>query len=224
VERVAVNPLKDRRWNPAGAHDERFRTMLINMGASILWTALIVIIAWFWRRQEDPTSSQLIPFNFVHILLLLPVGFYVYEFVKWLKFGSSDVRFAQFPYNLGERCEIRFVKSRRLRATKLRFSIVCYVEIDAEAEPAADEPRMSMGGIAPYRIYRDELDVEIPEMDRGRNVEVPVEFMLPDKVELSTQLEQLPITYWELEVRAELPGLDFKTAFLIPIYARSAEG
>lgn len=198
--------------------------MLINMGASILWTAVIVTNAWFWRTQEEFTALQLIPYYLIHALFLIPVGLSVYGFLQWLKFGSSDVRFAQFPYYLGERCEFRFVKSRRLRAEKLRFALVCYEEIDAKTEVPAGESRISGGGVAPYRIYRDELEVEIPEMDRGRNVEVAVEFMLPDKVDLSTQLEQLPITYWELEVRAELPGLDFKSTFLIPIYARGAEG
>lgn len=37
--------------------------------------------------------------------------------------------------------------------------------------------------------------------------------------ELTTAFVQLPIRYWRLRVRADVPGVDLDTSLLLPVYA-----
>jgi hypothetical protein len=59
-------------------------------------------------------------------------------------------------------------------------------------------------------------------------LEQPRNFQLKDEVELryelpvdapATQLSAYRPVFWELEVKLELPGLNFKQSYLVPIYS-----
>jgi hypothetical protein len=47
-----------------------------------------------------------------------------------------------------------------------------------------------------------------------------MEWPLPNDAELSTQLNGRPAKFWELEVKAKTPGVDYHERFLLPIYAK----
>jgi hypothetical protein len=54
---------------------------------------------------------------------------------------------------------------------------------------------------------------------RLRGGDLPVSFKLPEG-EFGTRLSEAPARYWELEVKADTPGLDFGALFLLPVYER----
>ena len=37
---------------------------------------------------------------------------------------------------------------------------------------------------------------------------------------LRSRLSDNPPTYWELEIHAKTPGVDYKASFLVPVYAK----
>jgi hypothetical protein len=46
-----------------------------------------------------------------------------------------------------------------------------------------------------------------------------MEWDLPNEADLTTALSQRPARFWELEVRADTPGVDYHSRFLLPVYA-----
>jgi len=51
--------------------------------------------------------------------------------------------------------------------------------------------------------------------------EIETEFTAPDDPEWVTQLTANPaVRYWELVIEANVPGIDFRATFPLPVYAR----
>ena len=46
-----------------------------------------------------------------------------------------------------------------------------------------------------------------------------LEWDLPNEAELTTSLSHRPARFWELEVKADTPGVDYHSRFLLPVYA-----
>ena len=47
-----------------------------------------------------------------------------------------------------------------------------------------------------------------------------VEWPLPTQGQWTTTLSERPARFWELEVKADTPGVDYHSRFLLPIYVR----
>lgn len=48
---------------------------------------------------------------------------------------------------------------------------------------------------------------------------LPVTFQLPADEAFATQLTADSPVYWELDISAETPGVDFAATYLIPVYS-----
>jgi len=85
----------------------------------------------------------------------------------------------------------------------------------------AYETRGECTQVVCYALYQDEQ--KLPEKTVGR--EVALSFPLPPTKDEAgdeippTALSKRPATYWELEIHAETPGIDYKGLFLLPVYA-----
>ena len=59
---------------------------------------------------------------------------------------------------------------------------------------------------------------------KGREVapsgKLSIEWNLPGDLEFVSTLSERPARFWELEVKADTPGVDYHSSFLLPIYAR----
>jgi hypothetical protein len=70
-----------------------------------------------------------------------------------------------------------------------------------------------------YQIWASTFEVEQPG-DIAAGHPVPVTFLLPEDAGLSTVLADRPPRYWEIEVAAATPGINYQARFLVPVYAR----
>ena len=68
-----------------------------------------------------------------------------------------------------------------------------------------------------YRIYEDG-QTWTPASAAGDVSETRILFALPHEAEYETHLHDISPRYWELEVAADTPGIDFKATFLVPVY------
>ncbi len=160
-------------------------------------------------------------------LVLAGWGFFFYRWMQRLKYGGSELQFSRFPYFLGDELDVLLSGSARLRGyTKLKLTLRCVEE--------KFERRGKSNDVVAYALHEDEREYAAGEIDLGqgppaRLLAFTVEdspplgfsFPLPDRPELSTSLSADEPRYWELEVKAETPGLDYKAVFLLPVYARA---
>lgn len=68
-----------------------------------------------------------------------------------------------------------------------------------------------------YQLYHE------PRTLSGRQVapsgKLSQEWVLPGDPEFASALSQRPALFWELEVKADTPGVDYHSSFLLPVYA-----
>ena len=139
--------------------------------------------------------------------MLVALGSLVYYIMHAVKYGKTKLTFAKFPFSPGEKLTVIFSPNRfsKLHCT-LRF-----VEERLEREQSVDNKKE----IVCYELYNEQQEVTCS----AKMEKVPIKFNLPDNPEWTNQLQGTHfINYWELEVEAEHPGIDFHTTFLLPVY------
>ncbi|MBK8597702.1 MAG: hypothetical protein IPP07_19885 [Holophagales bacterium] len=175
-----------------------------------------------------PFCVYFFPFGLVFgLLAAVGWGFVAYRWLQRLKYGASELQFARFPFFLGDELDASLGGSARLRGyTNLKLTLRCVEE--------KVERRGKSNGVVAYALYEDEREYAAGEVDLGQgpparlvalitedSPPLQLSFRLPDQPELSTSLSADEPRYWELEVKAEIPGIDYKAVFLLPVYARA---
>jgi hypothetical protein len=181
---------------------------------------------WAFFSGEGPIPVKLIVSLF-DLICLAGWGAFVYQLFRGLKYGESVLAFDGFPFFLGDRLEARFTGADRfLDYTKLTVTLRCVEE--------ALEKDGDSNAVKCYSRWEDqksyapgELSFSLGEPSRVLQVfrradsgaVLSVSFPLPAE-DLGTMLSESPSRYWEVEVKAETPGIDFGATFLVPVYSK----
>ena len=72
-----------------------------------------------------------------------------------------------------------------------------------------------------YELYSDKIFFSEPELRHLNFSSLELKFTLPENG-IETRLSERPPRYWELELLAEAPGIDFMAFFLLPVYKEAA--
>ena len=202
--------LGDHAWNADGTDDGALRKFMFCLFWVYAYNMIIItalIVRLFWGFGE-----YLFRYIVLGLFLLLCVGGAVVHFLRFLKRGRSWLRFARFPFFLGERLEVTLVASRGLKPCReLALTLRCIEDrfvSEAECE-----------GIRSYEVYADTQKIEATGDIVAGNPEMAIAFDLPADA-WPTSLSAEHPTYWEIEVRSETPGIDYEATFLVPVYAR----
>lgn len=198
----------DHPWDPEGVEDHPGGRVGHGLVGILLFGVFLAPFHWWaFLSGQGPFMVKAIVILFDLVLFLI-VGTTVYHLLQLVKYGRSRLRFARFPFHPGGELRAVFLPARFPRA---RFTLR-FVEERFE-ERGSGEDRRSV--LVCYEHYRETKKVEPARLE----TEVPVEFDLPDREEWVTELSGQPVRYWELLVEAEVPGVDFKTTFPLPVYA-----
>jgi hypothetical protein len=69
-------------------------------------------------------------------------------------------------------------------------------------------------------IYPDEVAIKKEGVHENVGDALPITFNLPTG-DLGTKISECSTPrYWELEIHADTPGVDFNARFLVPVYTR----
>ena len=69
-----------------------------------------------------------------------------------------------------------------------------------------------------YQLHHENRTLTGSQVSSGNTM--AMEWNLPGESELTSTLSQRPARFWELEVKADTPGVDYHSRFLLPVYAR----
>ena len=206
----------DHPWDESGIRDDARRR-------PVAWGLRLVSLALFLVPFNALVFSGELPwwgrlgFGLVTGVfdLLAIYAFYrlARSLLQLIRYGSGGLRYASFPFYLGETLDVtlrpaRELPSGTLNAT-LRLVLERYENWDTRTDP-------SPTAVA-YALYSEDQTAAVPAGVAGRALGVGLSFRLPEDVP-STDLTGLPLTYWELEVK--VPGTDYGAVFLVPVYAR----
>ncbi|NIS88089.1 MAG: hypothetical protein GWN88_24995 [Nitrospinaceae bacterium] len=181
-----------------------------------MFTGFLVPFNWFaFYSPESVLLAQLV----VGVLDLAVVGGAVqgvYKGIQYFKYGRSRLLFQSFPFFLGSSLAVTLEglppreKLERL-SLNVRFIEEKYV---TRGRYGNRDARVEC-----YEVYADSRELAADALPRhGR---LNLEWNLPDDPSLLSNLSSRPARFWELEVEAEIPGVNFHDRFLLPVYARS---
>lgn len=212
--------LADHPWRRDGAADlspdEARRALLaggiLTLAASLLAAALL---------PETGGEAVAVPVLVLGALLLVGLWLLsrgVRTVLRRGRHGVSELRFARFPYLLGEPLDATLVRQGATAALDgVMARLTCYQERLDEGTGAPGEPQ---GDDRYVRVARWSETRPVPGVTGAR---APLRFDLPrpGAEVVGTALSTDPPSYWELEVWARpAEGPAYHAAFLVPVYQR----
>lgn len=218
--------LWDYKWDPGGAHHSAGKqTTGTFFGLLFLAIFLAPFNAVVWGGR---IWFGMFIVGIFDLLLLGGVVMWIYQMLQGLKFGDSRLAFRRFPYFTGETLEAALLDTDRLRGlTKLTVTLSCFEQVQESSNGKTTQ--------TVYSVYEDQRVFEPHEIYFGTGgaagilklsrksdplARLELAFALPEK-DLSTRLYgQTSPRFWEIEVKADLPGVDYAVPFLVPVYSR----
>jgi hypothetical protein len=215
LERPDAPWLADWAWDPDAAHDENAGSMTKTCATAaflvLFLTPFNVLVASGELDAGETIVAGLLVLAFDAIAV-----FALYASVvtiwRFFTFGRTRLELAECPFRLGQRLSARFVATRPIDTAQLRCTLRCVEEHWTETVDSRGKRHPKQES---YQIYEDSTATPLAG---GREAEIA--FDLPEAAHYASALSDTPPRYWELEVSADTPGLDFHALFLLPVYGR----
>lgn len=205
--------LGDHEWDRHASRDEGTRGIVGSFAGGVfvlLFSLPFLYIGFF----EDAG----IPFAIGGIVVALVGGgilaYGVYLLIRRLKYGGGRIEFSRFPFRTGEILEADWVGEKPIHDyQRITFTLRC---IEEEIEISGTGKNRSRRHVR-YQRWADTFDVEGPGRYAAGS---PISLTFsPPAGAPSTALSRNPPRYWECEIHAQTPGVDFRQTYLLPVYA-----
>ena len=198
--------LRDYLWDETQTGDDKRNQAFSSLLGAFLVAAFVVpfclVGAW----------AVVLPLFGSTSLIFLAAG--IYYLVQHWKYGDSYLRYESFPFFLGQELEAHFGCTKDLGPfERVTATLRC---IEERQEPM----RQNQLTTVCYELHQDALEIQGPGELRAINPDLGVIFSLPDDRAAETCLSGMPCRYWELEIRARTPGVDYGGTFLVPVYVK----
>lgn len=201
----------DRDWDPGGALDEAGAPARAALGWAVAAAAFLLPFNALAALQPEGFSAAAMGVVDLGPVLLLARSLVLR--LRRRRYGTSRLRFHEFPYFLGRPFSATLELSQRaplVRALEVTLSCEERRLLDPEADSGERPPQ------AEVELYR------ATQVTRGARL-LPLRFELPSGARpLGTDLADPAPRRWRLRVRGEAVGIGFDATFLVPIYAQPA--
>ena len=203
----------DYDWHTEGIWDESGRA-LRSFVATALMSSVFITPFFFIATAEGSGLTF-----FLCLFSLIPLycaGKIAYMLLRRSKFGRSYIRFESFPFYLGEDLRVAWRPGKPMGAFQsMTFTLRCIEEQTIKSGDGETEQQFA-------ELFEQTISIAEPG-EKNDTVEVPLVFQPPLLIfPLGTQFTSATPRYWELEVRANTPGIKYAATFMVPVYARVA--
>lgn len=203
----------DYGWDPRGFVPSRWGPPAKALGVAAFLSLFLSIFNWLAFVNNGPVASKAVVglFDLANIWVWCVAGF---KIARALKFGDSRLEFLKFPYPLDEPLVIRWWPATGIaRVDQGTFTLRC-VEEWQESRGQGDNQTSI--------LIHEEIWSGVWSLDQAttfpRLESMELRCDLPADA-VTTQLSADKPIFWELEVKLDLPGLDFVETYLVPLYA-----
>jgi hypothetical protein len=204
--------LADYPWHPDGFTVSEWTGAVKSLAGAMGMSVFLSIFNWWAFGLGGPWLLKGIVGLF-DIILVLFWGKVFQLLGRALKFGHSRIEFARFPYRLSEPVMLRWQPGGGIRRINQGTFTLRYVEEWMESRGGGENQSNILVHEA---IWSAKGIIEQPRNFPLHDA-VELRFELP-AVALPTRLSADKPLFWELEVKLDLPGLDFNEIYLVPIY------
>ena len=207
--------LADYSWHPEGFEVSEWPAMAKAVAGAMAVTVFLSIFNWWAFAANGPWMVKGIVGLFDVLALLLWVQA-AQQLLRALKFGHSRVEFTAFPCRLPKPVVVRWQPFGGInRANQGTFTLRC-VEEWVESTGSG---RNRTATLVHEEIWSAKWILEQPRNFQLREA-VELSYELPADAK-PTQLNADKPIFWELEVKLDLPGLDFYETYLVPVYGQA---
>ncbi|CAI2718050.1 hypothetical protein [Nitrospina watsonii] len=206
--------LWDYVWDPLGVSENKLKEVMKHFAAALTFIAFLApfhYMVWFSEEKSVPTWVKFVVIFFDFIVVLI-IGDGIRKYMQFLKYGNSRLRFLGFPFHLGEKMKLA------LEGMPAAFdSVTLNLRYIEEVYETRYSGRRRTREVVCYQIYGEERTMNSGASRSGGFL---MEWDLPDNKEMTTELSGRPGRFWEIEIKAETPGVDYDSRFLVPVYAK----
>jgi len=204
--------LADYPWHPDGFEVSEWMGAAKALGLAIGLTIFLSMFNWWAFAARGPWMVKGITalFDAVALAMWWKAG---QQLWSALKFGHSRIAFTRFPYRVTEPVVLRWQPGGGIaQINQGTFTLRC-VEEWMEASGGGNNRTTD---VVHEALWSGQWVLERPRKLQLKEA-VELRYELPADAR-PTQLSADKPLFWELEVSLDLPGLDFKEAYLVPIY------
>ena len=151
------------------------------------------------------------------VIAVFLIGWAIYLFIGWWKFGESYFNMASVPARIGGVLAGVIETSVRVPPDVFfRTKVACVNKITT----GYGKTRSVQNKI----LWRDEVTRNLQEEHTdGAGSEILVEFQIPPSARESDSRQRRDQIIWYLEVSARLPGRDYAAVFEVPVFMPRAD-
>jgi len=205
--------LADYEWNSEGTESREGASFLTYALGLTVAVCIMSIMNWVAFIKEAPFVIAIVAGLF-DLLFLFIIGSAVRKTIAHAQHGKPTLEFGNFPVHPGQLLRVRITSNQALQEVTNFVARLRFVEERYETR-GSGKNRSQV--VVCYNRYEDTRELDCIGARKMATGGLELEFMIPTDAR-TTQLRGRPATYWDLELYAERPGLDFKHRFLIPIY------
>ena len=163
------------------------------------------------------------------ILLVVPamanLGMFlvIRERARDIRFGQTRLRLETKPAVMGRRATAVFETSLRpetFEAESFTVRCRCYRRYITTRRNSDGDTRR----VVAYDVKWSDDKTVRPRVGRDGTLEIPVSFQLPTDYPEATPRQKDDRIGWELAATADVPGIDYKAAFEIPVFSAATVG
>lgn len=208
----------DYSWGEFSVSDEALRRVSRDTLGSLLVSIFLVPFIWWAFLSGDGPLPLQIMIGLTLLIWLWVVSLVIRRLAQYVKFGHATLQFKQFPFLPGEEVTVGFDNAVLGVGTR---------EITIEARLRYVEEKFvsrSRGGEKSVQHQCFELYAQKHQVKGKPETYQTLSMVLPDEKNWVNQLMASPdIRYWELVLESELPGVDYRTTFVLPVYDAAPE-
>jgi hypothetical protein len=206
--------LWDYEWQTRGISDNKIKKVLHGLIMLIVVGAFLAPFHWWAFVSDEGSFMVKAMVVFFDLVFGLGGGYYfLSNLALYLKYGNSRLRFGNFPFYLGDKLSVELV-GLPSEINQLQLDLR-FIEEKYETRQRGNSKESR---VVCYQLFHEARTLQ------GREVvasgKLSLEWDLPSEPELTSTLSQRPARFWELEVKADTPGIDYHSRFLLPVYAR----
>ncbi len=213
-KRTASPWLWDYPWHALGISENKLKEALHSIFLLVVFCVFLAPFNWWAFFSNQSVFFLKFIVCFFNLICGLGVGINFYK--KWalyLKYGNSRLQFQEFPFFLGNKIRVSLIG---LPANAEQ--VECHLRCIEERYEIRGSGRNRSSKVVCYEKFSDTKTIH-GSMVRNQE-KFFLQWILPHDKNLKTVLSQRPAIFWELEVKAETPGVNYHSRFLVPVYAK----
>lgn len=203
----------DHEWDPQGTVTRLGYAGFEHVFGVVLSIGLLAPVNWiaFYADSDSAFSIAALLFDAIFLIVL---GFQVREFFARRKYGRPYLAFESFPARPGSIFRGWLVYDKALGGVR-RLTIT--LRLIEESWSDLSTSQSTQRSVMCYSRYSDTLKLGPIDARAISDGGLEIEFPIPSEAK-SSALSRYPARYWDLEVIADRPGINFRQHFLIPVY------